>query len=186
MTWADPWLPLMALLQKQANQGFSEGVAIIIAGVGGAILAAVLQTLGAFLINYLAAQREDRAATREAARRHEQWEREDKLRQEDQAEEAKRRNRAERAQAYRRFAAATAVPMSPYNIERQASLLADLAETHTEVQAYGTQDLRTRAQDLYDDAYGALYAEDDNDSFRARQSLESSREEFWNAIKREE
>ena len=69
MNRTDLWGPLTALLQKQGDQGVSQGTAIIIAGVGGAVLAAVLQTLGAVLINYLAAQREERAATREAQTR---------------------------------------------------------------------------------------------------------------------
>src|SRR3954447_18831126 len=100
-------LALAALAQKGTGQAISEGTALIIAGIGGAILAAVFQTLGAFLINYLAAQREERAAARESEKRHEQWEREDQLRREEQKQAAQQHKQARRADAYRKFAAAT-------------------------------------------------------------------------------
>ena len=139
---------LTTLIQKGASQGISEGTAIIVAAVGGALLAAVLQTLGAFLINFLAARREERAAARESEKRHEQWEREDQLRREEQKEAAQQRRQAHRVEAYRKVAAATAFAI-PLDEDRRAEQLAKLTETHTEVQAYGSHRAYATTQVLF-------------------------------------
>ena len=185
-------LALAALIQKGAGQGISEGTALIIAGIGGAVLAAVFQSLGAFLINYLAAQREERAAARESEReeraaaresekRHEQWEREDQLRREEQKQAAQQHKQARRAEAYRKFAAATAFPI-PLDEDTRAEQLAKLTEAHTEVQAYGSPDVRNEATDLYDGAYRALYTEPDGNIKSARSWLDTYRGHFWDSI----
>jgi uncharacterized membrane protein YhiD involved in acid resistance len=174
-------LALTTLFQKGASQGISEGTALIVAaGVGallaalGTLLAAVLQTLGAFLINFLAARREERAAARETEKRHEQWEREDKLRREEQQRESWQRRQTDRAEAYRKFAAATAFAI-PLDEDRRAEQLAKLTETHTEVQAYGSSDVRSEAAELYESAYRALYTDPKGDDSAVRNDLDSIR-----------
>jgi hypothetical protein len=176
-------LALTTLIQKGASQGISEGTAIIVAAVGGALLAAVLQTLGAFLINFLTARREDRAAARESEKRHEQWEREDQLRREEQKEAAQQRRQAHRVEAYRKFAAATAFAI-PLDEDRRAEQLAKLTETHTEVQAHGSSDVRDDAASLYERAYRALYTDPEGNVGMVRINLDTSRGHFWDSISR--
>jgi hypothetical protein len=178
-------LALMTLVQRGSDPMISEGTAVIIAGVGGAVLAAVLQTLGAFLINYLAAQREERAAARESEKRHEQWEREDRLRREEQEEAARQRRQADRAQAYRRFASATAFDI-PLDEGRRGEQLAKLTEAHTEVQAYGSSDVRDEAVTLYDYAFKALHTSpDDRNIPNTRSVLNAYRGRYWDSISEE-
>lgn len=180
------------LLIKAANQGISEGSAIIIAAVVGTALGAVLQLLGAFAIDYLAGRREERRAKREDRVQQEQWKRDDELRHEEQdreearrreqqEHEEKRREAQERAQVYKRLVAATTFTQ-PLSGPEMAKQFYELNDAFTDVQLYATGSTLTSARRLYDAAVNEV---DYDSEGNTTEGLSQQRQSFWANARRD-